>query len=130
MIDQFLGKPCEEIPMITRFVTRLPLVLVCLIGVSATGPQSAVVQVFDQRGLPVEGAVIEVPPPAGSTRPLAFPWRSAMAQRSKKSNGADVEALLVDGKALLSIMAALDGGDSSPKAAKLMADFIAHAHTE
>ena len=50
---------------------------------------------------------------------------SAMAQRSKKSNGADVEALLVDGKALLSIMAALDGGDSSPKAAKLMADFIA-----
>lgn len=81
-IDQFLGKPCETAHMLKRFVTGLPLALACLMGVSATGPQTAVVQVFDQRGLPVEGAVIEVPPPAGSTRPLAFPWRSAMAQRN------------------------------------------------
>jgi hypothetical protein len=43
---------------------------------------------------------------------------SAMSKRSKSSGGTDVEALLVDGKALLSIMAALDGGDSSPKAAR------------
>ena len=40
-------------------------------------------QIFDQRGLPVEGAVIEIPPPPGSTRPLAFSWRSAMAQRNQ-----------------------------------------------
>jgi hypothetical protein len=69
--------------MFTRFLQRLPLGLVCLLSVSATGPQLAVLQVFDQRGLPVEGAVIEIPPPPGSTRPLAFPWRSAMAQRSQ-----------------------------------------------
>ena len=69
--------------MCTRFLRRLPLGLVCLLGVSATGPQPAVLQVFDQRGLPVEGAVIEIPPPSGSTRPLAFPWRSAMAQRNQ-----------------------------------------------
>ena len=43
---------------------------------------------------------------------------SAMSERSKTSGGTGVEALLVDGKALLSIMAALDGGDSSPKAAR------------
>lgn len=66
-----------------RFVSRLPLGLACLLGVSATGPQTSVVQIFDQRGLPVEGAVIEVPPPSGSTRAVAFPWRYAMAQRNQ-----------------------------------------------
>jgi hypothetical protein len=69
--------------MCTQFLRLLPLGLVCLLGISATGPQQAVLQVFDQRGLPVEGAVIEIPPPPGSTRPLAFPWRSAMAQRNQ-----------------------------------------------
>ena len=65
----------------------LPLGLAGLLGVSAslaaTGPQQAAVQIFDQRGLPVEGAVIEIAPPAGSTRALAFPWRMAMAQRNQ-----------------------------------------------
>ncbi len=69
--------------MLKRFVSRLPLSLLCLIGVSATGPQQSIVNVFDQRGLPVEGAVIEVPPPPGSMRSLAFPWRNAMAQRNQ-----------------------------------------------
>ncbi|WP_298194757.1 carboxypeptidase regulatory-like domain-containing protein [Novosphingobium sp.] len=69
--------------MVLRFVYRLPLALLCLIGVSASGPQISIVQVFDQRGLPVEGAVVEVPPPAGSMRALAFPWRNAMAQRNQ-----------------------------------------------
>ncbi|KUR71667.1 plastocyanin/azurin family domain protein [Novosphingobium fuchskuhlense] len=62
---------------------RLPLGLACLFAVSATGPQTGTIQVFDQRGLPVEGVVIEVPPPPGSNRPIAFPWRSAMAQRNQ-----------------------------------------------
>lgn len=82
-IDQFLGKPCETAEMLKRFLTRLPIGLLCLAGVSASGPQTAVVQVFDQRGLPVEGAVIEIAPPPGSTRPLNFPWRNAMAQRNQ-----------------------------------------------
>ncbi|GEO00453.1 methylamine utilization protein [Novosphingobium sediminis] len=69
--------------MLKRFVTRLPLGLLCLTGVSASGPQTSVVQVFDQRGLPVEGAVIEIPPPPGSTRAVTFPWRNAMAQRNQ-----------------------------------------------
>jgi len=69
--------------MLQRFLSRLPLGLLCLIGVSATGPQQGVVQVFDQRGLPVEGAVIEVPAPPGSTRAVMFPWRNAMAQRNQ-----------------------------------------------
>lgn len=70
-----------------RLTPALASLSACLLGVSvsvsAAGPQQAVVQIFDQRGLPVEGAVIEVAPPAGSTRPLAFPWRSAMAQRNQ-----------------------------------------------
>lgn len=66
-----------------RFLRRLPLGLACLFAVSATGPKASIVQFFDQRGLPIEGVVIEVPPPPGSNRPLAFPWRSAMAQRNE-----------------------------------------------
>lgn len=62
---------------------RLSLGLACLFCVSATGPQASVVQFLDQRGLPIEGVVIEVPAPPGSNRPLAFPWRSAMAQRNQ-----------------------------------------------
>lgn len=69
--------------MVKRFLRRLPVGLACLLGMSATGPQTSILQVFDQRGLPVEGAVIEVPPPPGSARPLAFPWRNAMAQRNQ-----------------------------------------------
>jgi hypothetical protein len=69
--------------MVKRLLKRLPIGLAGLLGMSATAPQTSVLQVFDQRGLPVEGAVIEVPPPPGSTRPLAFPWRSAMAQRNQ-----------------------------------------------
>lgn len=79
-IDQFLGKSCESTDMDLRFQSRPVLALACLIELSAIGPQTGVVQVFDQRGLPVEGAVIEIAPPPGSTRPVAFPWRNAMAQ--------------------------------------------------
>lgn len=66
--------------MLRGFTDRLPFAALCLLVVSATGPQQGTIQVFDQRGLPVEGAVIEVPAPPGSTRSLAFPWRNAMAQ--------------------------------------------------
>lgn len=79
-IDQFLGKSCETTDMDLRFTSRLVFGLVCLIELSAIGPQSDVVQVFDQRGLPVEGAVIEIEPPTGNTRAVVFPWHNAMAQ--------------------------------------------------
>lgn len=68
--------------MLKAFLRRLPLGLLCLGGISASGPQSVSLQIFDQRGLPVEGAVIEIAPPAGNAQALAFPWRSAMAQRN------------------------------------------------
>ena len=55
------------------FLQRLPAGLACLLVVSATTPQPLTVQIFDQRGLPVEGAVIEIAAPPGITRPLAFP---------------------------------------------------------
>jgi hypothetical protein len=61
---------------------RLPAGLACLLAVSATAPQSSTLQIFNQRGMPVQGAVIEIAPPPGNTRALAFPWRSAMAQRN------------------------------------------------
>lgn len=64
------------------FLRRLPFGLACLLAVSATAPQPLTLQVFDQRGLPVEGAVIEIAPPPGSARPPAFPWRNAMAQHN------------------------------------------------
>jgi hypothetical protein len=65
------------------FLRRLPLGLACLLAVSATAPQSLTIQIFDQRGMPVHGAVAEIAPPPGNTRPLAFPWRSAMAQHNQ-----------------------------------------------
>ncbi len=65
---------------------RLPAALACLLAVSATAPQHLAqhltLQIFDQRGMPVQGAVVEIAPPPGNTRALAFPWRSAMAQRN------------------------------------------------
>ncbi len=64
------------------FLRRLPLGLACLLAVSATAPQTLTIQIFDQRGMPVHGAVVEIAPPPGNTRPLAFPWRSAMAQHN------------------------------------------------
>jgi len=62
---------------------RAWLAAVCLAQISATAPHHLVVQVFDQRGLPVPGAVVEIARPAGDERPLAFAWRSAMAQRNQ-----------------------------------------------
>ena len=64
------------------FLRRLPVALACIFAVSATAPQSVTVQVFNQHGMPVQGAVIEIAPPPGSTRALAFPWRNAMAQHN------------------------------------------------
>jgi plastocyanin len=64
------------------FLRRLPVGLAWLLAVSATAPQTLTLQAFDQRGLPVEGAVIEIAPPTGSARPFAFPWRNAMAQHN------------------------------------------------
>jgi hypothetical protein len=64
-------------------IKRAWLCAVCLTLVSATSPRHLVVQVFDQRGLPLHGAVVEIARPAGDDRPLEFPWRNAMAQRNE-----------------------------------------------
>ena len=64
------------------FLRRLPAGLACLLAVSATAPQSLTLQIFDQRGMPVQGAVVEIAPPQGNNRPLTLPWRSAMAQHN------------------------------------------------
>lgn len=64
------------------FVRRLAAIMVCLFAVSATAPQSLTLQVVNQRGMPIQGAVIEIAPPPGSTRPLSFPWRNAIAQHN------------------------------------------------
>jgi plastocyanin len=91
MIDYILGERCQITGMFKAFLKRLTPALACLpacllgasVSVSAAGPQQAAIQIFDQRGLPVEGAVIEIALPAGSTRTPAFPWRNAMAQRNQ-----------------------------------------------
>lgn len=54
----------------------------CLI-VSATGPVEAAFQVVDARGMPLQGAVIEVDRPGAGGLPFSFPWRNAMAQRDQ-----------------------------------------------
>ena len=41
-------------------------------------------QVVDQRGAPVQDAVIEVTPAAGWSGPIRFPWPMAMAQRNQQ----------------------------------------------
>lgn len=50
--------------------------------VSAAGPVDAAFQVVDARGMPLQGAVIEIDRPAGGA-PFTFPWRNAMAQRDQ-----------------------------------------------
>jgi plastocyanin len=54
-----------------------------MIATSATDQRHLDFQVFDQRGLPLRDAVVEVAAPAGDARPLVFPWRNAMAQRNE-----------------------------------------------
>lgn len=55
----------------------LPLLL------SATPPANLSVQLVDQAGMPLQDAVIEIRPPAGTSRRPAFGWRNAMAQRNQ-----------------------------------------------
>lgn len=64
------------------FNWRIPLGVASVLCISATAPQPLTLQVFDQHGMPVEGAVVELAPPPGNSRPLAFPWRNAMAQHN------------------------------------------------
>lgn len=49
--------------------------------VSAAPPAELSVQIVDKAGIPLRDAVIEIARPAGDTRPVAFGWRNAMAQR-------------------------------------------------
>lgn len=62
---------------------RLLLAIVCLAATSATEHRHLDIQVFDQRGLPLRDAVVELARPAGDNRPLVFAWRNAMAQRNE-----------------------------------------------
>lgn len=61
---------------------RVLLALCCLPAISATAPAEAVFQVVDARGLPLQGAVVEVDRAGGEGAP-AFPWRMAMAQKNQ-----------------------------------------------
>jgi len=49
---------------------------------SATAPHHLAFQVVDQRGLPLQGAVVEIARPAGDTRPVSFAPHYGMAQRN------------------------------------------------
>ena len=61
---------------------RVIAALCCVPAISASGPAEAVFQVVDARGLPLQGAVVEVERPGGGDAP-AFPWRMAMAQKDQ-----------------------------------------------
>lgn len=61
---------------------RALLALCCLPAISASGANEAVFQVVDARGLPLQGAVVEVEK-SGSSDASAFPWRLAMAQKNQ-----------------------------------------------
>lgn len=50
---------------------------------AAGEPHHLDVQLFDQRGLPLRDAVVEIARPAGDARAVAFAWRYAMAQRNQ-----------------------------------------------
>lgn len=65
-----------------HLVRRALLALCCLPAISASGLNEAAFQVVDARGLPLQGAVVEVEKPGGSDAP-AFPWRMAMAQKDQ-----------------------------------------------
>lgn len=61
---------------------RALLALCCVPAISASGPNEAAFQVVDARGLPLQGAVVEVEKPGSGVAP-AFPWRMAMAQKDQ-----------------------------------------------
>lgn len=52
--------------------------------VQAANSASIRIQVTDERGLPIEDAVVELRPAAGVAGPIRFPWRMGMAQRSQQ----------------------------------------------
>ena len=71
--------------VIFLFTTAATLVATMLIDeVRAADSASIRVQVTDERGLPVEDAVVEIHPAAGVSGPIRFPWRMGMAQRSQQ----------------------------------------------
>ena len=50
----------------------------------SAGGSDLKVQVFDQRGAPVRDAVVEIHPAGGTSGPIRFPWRMAMAQKDQQ----------------------------------------------
>jgi plastocyanin len=70
-----------------RLMPKIPiaagLLAMAVGGVALAAPDKGVaVQVFDQRGLPLRDAVVEIARPAGSAAPVSFLWRNAMAQKN------------------------------------------------
>jgi plastocyanin len=61
---------------------RAYLALGCLALTSAVAPHHLAFQVVDQRGLPLQGAVVEIARPAGDVRPVTFATHYGMAQRN------------------------------------------------
>lgn len=71
--------------LLTLFTLATILMVVTAIGeVRAASSASIRIQVTDERGLPVEDAVVEIHPAAGISESIRFPWRMAMAQRSEE----------------------------------------------
>ena len=62
-------------------VKRTFFAAACLALTSAGPPHHLAFQVVDQRGLPLQGAVVEIARPAGDDRPVNFAPRYGMAQR-------------------------------------------------
>jgi plastocyanin len=55
----------------------------CLLATATSDPHHLGVQVFNQRGLPLGDAIVEIARPAGDDRVAVFPGHSAMAQRNE-----------------------------------------------
>ncbi len=72
--------------MSLRIASAGLIALFSLIGatVYAATSSSIRVQVVDAAGMPVRNAVVEIAPAAGSSGPIRFPWRMAMAQKSQQ----------------------------------------------
>ncbi len=63
-------------------IKRVVFAAGCIALTSATAPHHLAFQVVDQRGLPLQGAVVEIAQAPGDTRPVSFAARYGMAQRN------------------------------------------------
>lgn len=78
-------KRLTQIPafqIVTAFLACIAIAMSGTYAVQAASSGSLRVRITDADGRPVENAVVEIYPSAGSTGPIRFPWRMGMAQRN------------------------------------------------